>query len=77
LAAGTVRALAFSFLRAEDLAAVLLAGLLAGFTILRAGDFFCAALRLAAGMVGFFLAIDVLPFGDEERVAQNVVRRNS
>jgi hypothetical protein len=30
--------------------------------VLRAGDFFCAAVRLAARDVGFRLAIDVLPF---------------
>jgi hypothetical protein len=42
--------------RAVDLAPVLLA------TLLRAGDFFCAAVRVAARDVGFFLAIDVLPF---------------
>jgi hypothetical protein len=41
--------------RAVDLAAVLLA------TLLRAGDFFRAAVRLAARDVGFCLAIDVLP----------------
>jgi hypothetical protein len=36
---------------------------------LRAGDFFCAAVRLAARVVGFFLAIGVLPFRYQERVA--------
>jgi hypothetical protein len=31
--------------------------------VLRAGDFFCAAVRVAALDFGFCLAIDVLPFG--------------
>ena len=31
--------------------------------VLRAGDFFCAAVRAAARDVGFCLAMDVLPFG--------------
>ena len=62
------RSLVFSFFRADDLAAVLLAILPAA---LRAGDFLCAAMRLAAREVGFFLAIEVLPFRYEERVAQN------
>src|ERR1700677_3614323 len=76
LTAGTMRPFAFSFFRAEDLAAVLLAGLLAVLLMfLRADDFFCAALRLAARAVGFCLAIDVLPFGYEERVAQIACRR--
>jgi hypothetical protein len=42
--------LALIGLRALDLAA------------LRAGDFLCAAVRAAARDVGFFQAIDVLPF---------------
>jgi len=36
-------------------------------------DFFCALLRLAAREVGFFLAIEDLPFRYRERVAQNRV----
>src|SRR5712664_507038 len=50
LAAGSARAL--SFLRAVDLAAVLLA-------VLRAADFFNAAVFAAVRDFGFFLAIDV------------------
>src|SRR3982074_3010459 len=51
-----VRALSLMVFRAVDLAAVL-----------RAGDFFCAAVRLAARDVGFCLAIDVLPSRFEGR----------
>src|SRR5882762_2664836 len=53
------RPLALSFFRA-----VVLAVVLAGFlpAALRAGDFFCAPVRLAALDFGFCLAIDVLPF---------------
>src|ERR1700722_6762596 len=80
LAAGTVRAFDFNFLRAEDLAAVLVAVLpallLAIFpAVLRTGDFFCAAPRLAAREVGFFLAMDELPFRYEQRVAHLKARR--
>jgi hypothetical protein len=54
-----MRPLLASFFRADGLAADFLAA------ALRAGDFFCAAPRLAARalgfFVGFFLAIDVLP----------------
>src|ERR1700722_10452781 len=63
--------LLFSFLRAVDLAAAL-----------RAGDFFCAAVLAAARAVGlldfrlgFFLAIDVLPFRYPKRLAQMALRR--
>jgi len=44
--------------RAADLAAVFPAA------ALRAGDFFCAAVRAAVRDVGFCVALDVLPFGD-------------
>ena len=54
--ARALRPSALMVFRDVDLAAVLLAALL------RAGDFFCAAVRAAARDVGFFLAIDVLPF---------------
>ena len=57
LAASAARPLALSFFRAVDLAAVLPAARL------RAGDFFCAAVRAAVRDFGFCLAIDVLPFG--------------
>jgi hypothetical protein len=50
-------------LRAADLAAVL-----------RAGDFFCAAVFAVARDVGFFLAIGVLPSRDGEGLAQFAVR---
>src|ERR1700753_2619280 len=69
------RPLLASFLRADGLAAVL-AALRA--TDLRAGDFFCAVLRLAARavfFVGFFSAIDVLPFPGSERLARIAPRR--
>jgi hypothetical protein len=52
--------LAFSFFRAEGLAAGLPADL-------RAGDFFSAAAFAAARDFGFFLAIDVLPFSNCRR----------
>jgi hypothetical protein len=44
--------------------------------VLRGGDFFCAAVRTAARDVGFFLAIDVLPYRVQgERLAHFAVRR--
>src|ERR1700736_160201 len=58
--------------RVVDLATVLRGGVLRA-EILRAGDFFCAAVRAAARDVGFCLAIGVLPFGSE-RVAQIALR---
>src|SRR3981081_353242 len=58
LAAGSARALALICFRAVDLAVLLATVLLA--TVLRAGDFFCAAVRAAARDVGFFLAIPCL-----------------
>src|SRR5277367_6003618 len=73
LAAGTARALvlrslALTVFRAVDLAA-----------ILRAGDFFCAAVWAAACevgfFVGFFLAIDVLPLRLWEDVSTIALRR--
>src|SRR6185295_3718259 len=54
-AAGIARAFAFSGLRDVDFAAGL-----------RAGDFFCAAVRAAARDVGFCLAIYLLPVLREE-----------
>src|ERR1700688_3240913 len=71
LAGAGARPLDLSFLRAVGLAAVLPAALL------RAGDFFCWALRLAARDVGFFfLAIDVLPFLSRGKtLAQIALRR--
>src|ERR1700692_1451209 len=71
LAGAGARPLDLSFLRAVGLAAVLPAALL------RAGDFFCWAARLAARDVGFFfLAIDVLPFWSRGKtLAQIALRR--
>jgi hypothetical protein len=63
LAGGCARPFAFSFFRAEDLAAVLRAA------VLRAGDFFWAGLRLAERDFGFCLAIDVLPLMLRENVS--------
>src|ERR1700737_426119 len=63
-----LRSLALIVFRAVDLVADLAAAL-------RAGDFFCAAVRLAARDVGFCLAIDVLPFRYEERLARIALRR--
>ena len=69
LAAGCARALVLRSLalicfRDVDLAAVLLA------TLLRAGDFFCAAVRTAARDVGFCLAIPCLPDSGRARLSE-------
>src|ERR1700681_4834166 len=69
LAGAGARPLALSFFRAVGLAAVLLA------TVLRGGDFFCAAMRPAAREVGFCLAIGVLPFRCGKTLAQIALRR--
>src|ERR1700675_5116704 len=70
LAGAGARPLDLSFLRAVGLAAVLPAALL------RAGDFFCWALRLAARDVGFFfLAIDVLPFWSRGKTLAQIAAR--
>src|ERR1700689_3634086 len=73
------RPLLASFFRADGLAAVLAALRAPAF---RAGDFFCAAVRLAARagffvsfFAGFFLAIDVLPSLMGIRIARNTLRR--
>jgi hypothetical protein len=55
--------LALSFFRAAGFAAVLLAA------AFRAGDFFCAAVRLAARDLGFCLAIECSLSVYRERLA--------
>src|ERR1700722_20314080 len=68
-----LRSLALTVFRAVDLAAILRVA------ALRTGDFFCAVVRPAARavgfFVGFFLAIDVLPFGWWENVSKIALRR--
>src|SRR6478752_838116 len=67
------RPLLASFFRADNLTAAVAAFVLTALALaaLRAGVFFCEAARLAARdpdfLVGFFLATNVLPFGNQKR----------
>src|ERR1700712_3950213 len=80
LAGVGARPLLASFFRADDLTAALTAFVLAALALaaLRAGVFFCEVGRLAGRdddfLVGFFLAINVLPFRNRKGLAQFALR---